>query len=245
MSDKIKGVTLVELLVVISIIAFLAGALVVASQKIREQAQEHGARALIEKLISANEQFFNEWRQYAPDSPEGLRAVTDGRVTQFETSPAIPTEIETREIDVAAPGMPADKMPTTCSEYLMISLQFWGQFLKLSKENIAGPERKIDLGTLGSKGMETVNSKCIIVDNWGRPIFYDCHKPEGKRYTPGIVAHNINAFDIFSLGADGRTSSTSNKIDDDGDGTVDESDEADKLGESVDDLNNWRGMDRR
>lgn len=236
-----KGVTLVELLVVISIIAFLAGALVVASQKMRHQAQVNGTTTLIERLASANEQFYNEWRFYAPDSPITRLA---GANWVYQTSPSIPDEIETREVDTDAPGIPPnDKVPTTGNEYMMISLVFKGQYLAIDQEHIAGPRRQIT--NLRLPNGENPTSRCIVVDSWGHPLFYDCHKPEGKRYALGRVMFNINAFDLFSLGADGRTSSTNNHIDDDGDGTTDESDEGDKVGQSVDDINNWRGTDRR
>ncbi|NOZ22816.1 MAG: type II secretion system protein [Planctomycetes bacterium] len=245
---RARGVTLVELLVVISIIAFLAGALVVASQKIRSQAQRHSTAALIEKICSANEQFYNEWRFYAPDTgslgPHGNGQYA-GTFWNYKASPGIPLTLEEREVDVEAPGMPGNKMPTSGNEYLMINLCFRGQFIVIPRENLAGPERKIDLKGLGVKKMDQVSSRCIIVDSWGRPLFYDCHKPEGKDYTNGLIHRNVNSFDLFSLGPDGRTSSTSNNLDDDGDGTVDESDEGKKLGESADDLNNWRGVDRR
>ena len=244
-----SGVTLVELLVVISIIAFLAGALVVASQKIREQAQQHSTEALMAKLAGANGQFYNEWRFHAPDTDK-LGEKKDGKYAgsfwRYEISPSIPATIETREVDqVTIPGMPENKMPTSGNEFMMINLQYRAQLVAIPKDYLAGPERKIDLRGMGVEGMDLATSRCIILDSWGHPIFYDCHKPEGWDYSNGLIRYNVNAFDMFSLGPDGRTSSTNNKIDDDGDGTVDETDEGRKLGESGDDLNNWRGSDRR
>jgi len=241
-SGSQKGVTLVELLVVISIIAFLAGALVVSAQRIRHQAQVSGTRALIEKISGANERLYNDLRHYAPDSAIGALA---GNTWVFSTSPGLPEEYTNEEVDNTVYGMPNDRIMTTANECMTLGLCFfWDKnYLTVNQEHLAGPKREIN--KVVSEHQCDRSSRCIVVDSWGHPLYYECHRPEGKRYVDDVYWHNTQAFDVFSAGPDGRTSSVSNELDDDGDGEVDETDEGLKLGEQVDDINNWRGTSRK
>jgi hypothetical protein len=106
----------------------------------------------------------------------------------------------------------------------------------------------------------------VIVDAWGRPLYYDCHTidPDPRyptrskkavsrtRMTIGSdtvypAVHNAAGCDIFSCGADGRTT-PNNKLDDNQDGKVDKEDDMEYSdttnnsalsGSAADDINNW------
>ncbi|MEW6355877.1 MAG: hypothetical protein AB1696_06115 [Planctomycetota bacterium] len=210
-----RGISLIEILVVICVLLILASALIVGAMQIRGHAQLRGTESLIAQIQSANEQFQNEWRFYAPDSPI---AQFGGINWTVDAAPSVP-EFETVHVESSAPGMPGDRMPTQGNEYLMINLAVRSELLRLSARSLAGPERIIALAE-----NRKVTRRCILMDGWGRPIFYDCHVPEGGIYANGLVRHNMTAFDLFSLGKDGRTGSNSGAP-----------------GDDPDDLNNWQG----
>jgi len=222
-----RGFGLIELLVVVAIIVFLAAALSVGARWSRRQAMRRGTESLIARIQSANAVFYEQWRFYAPDAPVGTLGNVDWNVT---ATPAIPLEVETGSLDTQAPGMPNDQMPTTGSEYLTINLVLRGYLTDVSSDHLAGPQRSIELGAAGRSPLRKTSSRCILVDTWGRPLFYDCHKPEGRTYADGLIRHNTGAFDLFSLGADGRTGTKDGR--------------SYNLGEAPDDINNWQGARR-
>lgn len=226
-----SGFTLFELLFVIIIIVFLLVSLIVLARQFRIHSQVQGTRALMERLANANEQFHSDWKFYAPDSP-----IPDlgGRSWAVAAAPEIPDEVEKREVDTDAPGMPGGKMPTSGNEYMMINLVLRGRYLRIQRASLAGPMRGLDLGKFEKHDVGRTTTRCIIVDSWARPFFYDCHKPEGTPYVNGAVRHNASAFDLFSIGPDGRTASA----DPGGGGGY-------AMGEAPDDLNNWQGTNNR
>ncbi|MEW6358828.1 MAG: hypothetical protein AB1696_21020 [Planctomycetota bacterium] len=178
----------------------------------------------MDKIEAANRQFYEDYRFWAPDAP--IESLASAR-WNYETHPGIPSTVETREVNVEAPGMPDGKMPTTGNEHMMINLVLRAQHLRISRENLAGPERTVELfgGNQGEDAEVTI--RCIVVDSWGRPFFYDCHNPEGQTYAGSRVCHNMSSFDLFSLGPDGRTSLKNHG-----------------LGEAPDDLSNWQDKTR-
>jgi len=85
-----RGFTVLELLVVISIIALLMAVLIMALGKIRERTRNGQARNLLEKMHSAMENYYLFYRSYPPDNiggRSGSQALNYFLTTAFRVIP--------------------------------------------------------------------------------------------------------------------------------------------------------------
>jgi len=85
-----RGFTVIELLVVISIIALLAAVLIMALGKIRERTRNGQARNLLEKMHGAMENYYLFYRSYPPDNQggrSGSQSLNYFLSTAFRVSP--------------------------------------------------------------------------------------------------------------------------------------------------------------
>lgn len=252
-----SGFTMVEILIVVTIIAFIAGALVVAARGVMPRARDLATRSLIRKIDLACAQFRDDFGFYPPDD----WPILQGRDQQCYNS--------SYPIRATANPSGISLVPNANLVLRLCYLRPQGQkqYLALKRSELRGtvtrdytqpgnayPYNRFEYAypepaevpinpDLPVKGQ-------VIVDAWGRPLYYDCHTADPTRPTvadlrwpvAGVAAgsvpiRNAKGADIFSCGADGLTT-PNNRIDDNQNGTVD-TDEIALIGQADDDVNNW------
>jgi type II secretory pathway pseudopilin PulG len=258
--------TLVELLVVITIITFVAGALVVAAQGVMKRAAYNNTVALVQRVTTACAMFNDDFGYFPPDD---WPITTDAQCyTADRAAPENPTQIQ------LFPN--ANCMlrllylyPQGHKQYLSLKQSELRGGFSASWVNVASPSAA---GRFEFAFPDTADPEkgLIVVDAWGRPLYYDCHtsdpgvtfnyatggdRSDKRRPILGNIypaVHLAKGADIFSCGADGLTT-PNNGIDDNQNGSVDSADSLENYqtigslrvsmlaGEADDDINNWWG----
>ena len=89
------------------------------------------------------------------------------------------------------------------------------------------------LESLPSENLAVSNGLKLVVDVWHHPLIYwNCKAYLQTNQGGALYCHN-RTFDIYSIGADGKTDPQNDGIDNNSDGRVD------KPAELVDDITNW------
>jgi type II secretory pathway pseudopilin PulG len=178
----------VELLIVISIMAILAGILIPSITVVRGQAKIANAQSLIKRLEAAIISFESDHGYYPPDAIEADTPLYD-RV-QPDLSSLQTTPITT------------DQVPPQALYYYLTN-------------GFVGENAPYTIIARGSEAYffdEVFTERLpVIVDPWGRPILYN-RKPRGDtgnfKDSGGEDIepyHNPDSFDLFSVGPDGQT----------------------------------------
>jgi prepilin-type N-terminal cleavage/methylation domain-containing protein len=183
-----RGFTLVELLIVISIMAILAGILIPSITVVRQQAKIAGAQSLIKRLEAAIVSFESDHGYYPPDA--------------VETGTALYDPVQPDLSSLATTPITADQVPPQAL-YYYVTNGFVG-------EN--APYTTIARGAEAYFFDEVFTQRLpAIVDPWGRPFLYN-RKPRGTtgnfKTDSGVKIkprHNPDSFDLFSVGPDGQT----------------------------------------
>ncbi len=193
-----KGYTLVELLMVISIIGILTSILVPTALRMKAKSYRQAAEAMISTLECALETYNSEWGVYPPS---GVGA------TQYNGNSNV------------------SAITTTLVE-------------RLTATEKGGPYMEFKVEELDT----SVDGKPVLLDPWGMPYVYTCDH-DGLSTTAPF--HNVESYDLYSLGPDYTTSSGGEANDEhsewfneDSDGDCWADDNPSKPNND-DDINNW------
>jgi prepilin-type N-terminal cleavage/methylation domain-containing protein len=257
-----RGLTLVELLIVMAIMAILAGAIAAVAIRGMGRGSLEAARADINKVSLALEQYHMTFRTYPPDTGYGLKmdivrpVAKNGRDDDHDGF-----------IDEAGED-PSTYDPGSLWRYLARPVY------DTRTKRMHGPFLEWDLDKLAS-----YNDPLFP----GKPSFYlldPWQNPYGFVGDPKRVIHNQGSFDLFSAGPDSVTACNNevddpplggtgpdgagdpsddpattalndnrayNGKDDDGNGIIDDAPElgpeAMRNGDIADDVNNWSARD--
>jgi prepilin-type N-terminal cleavage/methylation domain-containing protein len=174
-----RAFTLVELLVVMSVIAILMSLLVPTLHAVRRQVNETRCEAMIHGLSMAAESYKQMYYAYPPDYHPEMSYVSQALV--YYLSGASITYTGTK----APTGYPwhHEVFQDTTGSGRLASHVFY-QF---------NDDMLIDLGG-GLPG---------IIDPWGLPLFYNAPGPSTNNPN-GNPKHNVQGFDLLSAGVDGK-----------------------------------------
>jgi len=247
--------TLIELMVVVSIIALLVVVLVVGFSGAGETAKAKKTQALILQVVQACERFQDAYGFYPPDAP--------GSSDDPPWSPGDPPpwNDDERCIYVTDAGVESDQVYIGLLEYLGLAnpsdtvesgeaLTFCvlldkrgGPFASVDQEQLANADDDtyqpyLDENNDGERqgGEDVGGEKGLfeIVDAWGRPLRY--RSPVGRNQAALLELRNPAMVEIYSAGSNGVFGEDDGEDNDD-DGETDEPGELD-----ADDIANWRGI---
>jgi len=188
-----RAFTLVELLIVISIMAILAGILIPTIAIVRGEAKKAATKALISLISNAAVSFENDHGYYPPDAIEATTQL-------YHFSQPDLTALTTGDPLTAAQVPPQ-------ALYYYLGNGFTGQNAPYA--TFAKNTQAHHFDTVFTERLP------VVVDPWGRPIIY-VRKPRGntgnfKSGAGGVGGsaykprHDVDAFDVFSVGPDGQT----------------------------------------
>jgi hypothetical protein len=239
---------------VVTIIAFIAGTLVIAARNVMMRAKRHATLALIQKLSTACAEFRQDFGYCPPDdwpiNPDNnSEVITESRTIRATDNPS--------GISLSANANMVLRLrylyPQGQKQYLgekdLKESELGGGFTR-SYVN-ANRNYEATRFELAYPDQRYPNKGLVVVDAWERPLYYNCNTPDPTRptavdrrwdvagvYRTSVPIRNAKGVDIFSGGEDGRTA-PNNSIDDDQNGSVDEAAETNFIGEAADDINNW------
>jgi prepilin-type N-terminal cleavage/methylation domain-containing protein len=185
MRRRRRGFTLVEILVVISIIAVLAGILLPTLTAVSGASKVANTERLIENLILAITAFENDKGYYPPDC-------LDTSIT--------PTIYSFVQADLSTPNvidLDANQYPPQALFYYLTNPAIGENAPYTSLREDA--EYRVYTEAYG----EMLPS---VIDAWGRPILYNRKPRSDQADCKGTPHHNTDSYDIFSIGPDGKTS---------------------------------------
>jgi type II secretory pathway pseudopilin PulG len=247
---------MVEILMVVTIIVFIAGALVVAARGVMVRAKRLATLSLIHKINTACAEFRDDFGYYPPDdspitndlwcyssdypirttdNPSGISLKMNGNLVLRLCY--LRPKGQKQYLDFKR----SDLRGTITRNYAQPTSAYAANRFEYAYPEPAEVPINPDLPVKGQ----------VVVDAWGRPLYYDCHTGDPTRPTvadyrwsvAGVAAasvpiRNAKGADIFSCGSDGLTA-PNNRIDDNQNQSVDESTEWTLIGEADDDINNW------
>jgi len=182
-----NGFTLVELLIVISILAVLTGILIPTITVVSTRTKVASTRALIARIKNACVAFKDDHGYYPPSMIEDKTALYHANQPD-----------ETKE-NLTTYQVGADQAPPQALFYYL-SNGYVG-------EN--APYMTFARGTeLYYFSNDFTQQLPAVIDYWSRPIVY-LRKPRGETgdfsHSANYTLHNTDEFDVFSVGPDGQT----------------------------------------
>jgi prepilin-type N-terminal cleavage/methylation domain-containing protein len=148
-----RGMTLIEILIVMSVMVILVSAIVVAVFRISGKAQVHNTHGLFDKLAVGLQAYRSTYRMYPPMDPNDPNSPMD--VGQ-NTNP-----IQTPEVEAS-------------SEVLWMALEYQGQGQFMSP---VSSSNKVQGGALTDPVTGASQPWYYYVDGWQNPILYLCPAP--------------------------------------------------------------------
>lgn len=196
-NPSLKGFTLVELLVVIVIMMFLAGITLPIVSSIQTNAKKGVTSAQINQLGLALKQFESDFGFFPPDS----YITTDTTVS------------------VGGVDIPRDDDLDTCSKCLVFFLGSKFTFNSASFNDIYGPYIEFKRAQLeevtGVSFTGTGTNITIEGVNGGTKVYKYKDPFDGEYYyNSSTPTHNISSFDIYSYGPDNNDDSGASTSDD-------------------------------
>ncbi len=190
------GFTLLELLVVIVIIMFLAGITIPIVSSIQTNAKKGVTSAQISQLELALKQFESDFGFFPPQS--------------YITSDTI--------VSVGGVDIPKDNDLSSGSRCLVFFLGSKFMFTKTSFTATYGPYiefKRAQLDVVGADFTDT-DTDILIEGINGLTGVYEYKDPFGEHYSyvSSSPSNNTASFDIYSTGPDGTTSSSGDDADD-------------------------------
>jgi len=220
------GFTLIEMLVVISIIAILMGILVPSVVMIRSYAKVAKAKTNIASISLALDNFHSDWRCYPPHRVEDLsdfaKTFTNGVCEEPATAPAV-TITNTKESDEE------QRLRYDTSRILVRFLTTLekGPYLKMDQRELER-DGQFSGHVFDCRDSDSATVPAYLyIDPWGKPYIYRNNLDTWSEVESGDCIHNIRGFDLYSTGRDRRTA-----VDD---GVADPCEN----GQYDDDINNW------
>lgn len=185
-----QGFTLLEILVVIGVIAILAGMLLPAMHLVRERAKKAKTKALIGNISVAVKAYESDWGAWPQITGMAMCSNTPSAANRLVASKVLFFLLST---DFHAGT--AVSTPTGASVGTITPSMTAGPYLELAEGDydLSGVERN-------------------IIDAWGNNLAYNADTDYNSGSTP--PNNNKSSFDIWSPGADGVTSNSSEKEDD-------------------------------
>jgi hypothetical protein len=216
-----RAFTIVELLVVISVIMILAGILTPVLVGVQGRARAKMAKTMISNLSVALDRYYHDFGQYPPDTGP-FEFVDDG----------------------CQDGDTADYPDDPFSLYKYLYYGYVGQKPAMGGEDVPGilyngrvygpyfPFEKSMLRDCGGPDAQ------IVVDPWMNPFVYEENRSHTtRRDSTPAAAHHPTRYDIYSAGPNQVLEpALHDNRDNDEDGLVDEADEGDR---DNDDITNW------
>jgi len=181
------GFTLVELLVVISVMAVLAGILLPVIAVVRRAASNANTEGLIARIETACATYRQEQQVYPPDY------VPAGKELYYEYTNINVGGFQ-KTFDPSSEALPPEAL-----------------YYYLTNPFVASKAAYLQVLAGGETADYNKNRLPEIVDSWGRPILYNRAKFVGTTAfnyaedTDGKPWHNKDSFDLYSLGPDGTT----------------------------------------
>ena len=257
-APRASGFTLVEILMVVTIIAFIAGALVIAARNVMMRAKRHATLALIQKLSTACAEFRQDFGYCPPDdwpiSTDQECNTQDRTIRATDNPSGVSLRANANMVLRLRYLYPMGQKQYLGEKDLKESEMGGGLTRSYVSANMTLPVALRSAATrfeLAYPDQRYPNRGLVVVDAWERPLYYNSNTPDPTRPTQvdvrwsvaGVTAtsvpiRNAKGVDIFSGGEDGRTA-PNNSIDDDQNGSVDEAAETNFIGEAADDINNW------
>ncbi len=236
--DPSRAFTAIEILIVIVIISILVGILVPVVIAVQRKARKHTAVARLKGMRVAIDRYYHELGCYPRDT-----GTFDLDLNNYDKCQD-------------TPGTNATAVDDPYSLYRFLCGPN-GQGIQRpgGGNRTFGPYITFDDNELDDESTEGEPWKKIALDPWGRPWVFEEHmswslQEDLDRTTvagraDGRYGHKQNNYDIYSIGPDGSIDATRHNLDDDdGDGLVDEPDEAQYEsrygpGDEGDDIVNW------
>lgn len=174
---RLRGFTLIELMIVISIIALLAGAVYVSIGTTMFESNSKATNGVVGSLRIALEAYRGQFRGYPPD---GL----DYEVKDHKGRP-----IKNTACLIHFLTRPIVKVSRVGSESM---IQVVGPFMKPPKGDYLS-------GSLDADDVNLVE----ILDSWGNPLNYD-NTGEGFSDMSGVAVHSMPNIEDFNVDVDPR-----------------------------------------
>lgn len=228
------GFTLIEMLVVISIIMILAGIMVPTALTIRQKMRKAQAETAMKSIEFALQSFYSDWLEYPPHAVEDLEYFAKTYISGACDDVTTPTQVT-----ITGTKEEGDEQRKRLFDSNRILVRFLRTPLK------GGPYLKIEQRDLERNGAfqhsgggyvmdcregpsATVVPAYLHIDPWGMPYIYHNNlnnwSSEVRLDDP---VHNVKGFDLYSTGPDRKTAMDEGIAD------------PQKNGEGPDDINNW------
>ena len=240
-----EGLTFIEILVIIAILAMLIAVLVPAVITIRGRMRVAMARATISSIETASEEFRKDMDFYPPDELTGDWPMSGGPgaaiIAPYRSDPAFKVPGAARDVLRDPQNGTTKGLVHLLGSSFSISGKSYGPYMRMQMDRLCPPGPrdtapryfKPPAGvTVPLPGTSAGYPTRILTDYFGNAFVYDSHFPESKRLLIEFNAvHNANSFDLYSFGPVYNIGP---------DGLLSDEDPNKTPGANEDDINNWR-----
>ena len=240
------GLTFIEILVIIAILAMLIAVLVPLIHTVDGPMGSSATRAMISSIETASEEFKKDMGFYPPDELYGDGA--PGRhgpgaaiIAPCRSDPAFKVPGAARDVLRDPQNGTTKGLVHLLGSSFSVSGKSYGPYMRFRQAFLKPPGPrdtsprcfKPPVGvTVPLPGTSAGYPTLILTDYFGNAFVYDSHFPESKRLLIEFNAvHNANSFDLYSFGPEYEVGA---------DGLLTDEDPNKTPGNNEDDINNWR-----